>query len=108
MDALYRGYPVGSLLTWQTSTEGIDFKGNTPLQPGSVQLGMSSHSGPTVRIVSLVGARAETCSICHLKEPCLLETTSRVIECDRTPKHGRGWRQVLGTGLFRALIPDRV
>ncbi len=38
MDALYRGYPVGSLLTWQTSTEGIDFKGNTPPQPGSVQL----------------------------------------------------------------------
>jgi hypothetical protein len=38
MESLYRGHPVGSLLTWLTATEAVDFKGETPPTPGSVQL----------------------------------------------------------------------
>jgi hypothetical protein len=38
MDSLYRGHPVGSLLTWQTSTESAVTRGHQKLQPGTVQL----------------------------------------------------------------------
>jgi len=38
MDSLYRGHPVGSLLTWQTSTESAVTRGQQDLQPGTVQL----------------------------------------------------------------------
>lgn len=38
MDSLYRAHPVGSLLTWQTKTEGATARGDTALQPGTVQL----------------------------------------------------------------------
>ena len=38
MESLYRGHPVGSLLTWLTSTDAAEYKGDTAPTPGSVQL----------------------------------------------------------------------
>ena len=38
MESLYREHPVGSLLTWLTQTDAVDYKGDTPPTPGSVQL----------------------------------------------------------------------
>ena len=38
MESLYLGHPVGSLLTWLTSTDSAEFKGDTSPTPGSVQL----------------------------------------------------------------------
>jgi hypothetical protein len=38
MESLYRGHPVGSLLTWQTRTESAITRGDRDLQPGTVQL----------------------------------------------------------------------
>ena len=38
MESLYRRHPVGSLLTWVTRTENVDFRGNSPPQPGYVKL----------------------------------------------------------------------
>ena len=38
MDSLYRGHPIGSLLTWQTRTESAVTRGDQNLQPGTVQL----------------------------------------------------------------------
>ena len=38
MESLYRGHPVGSLLTWLTGTDDAEYKGDTSPTPGSVQL----------------------------------------------------------------------
>jgi len=38
MDSLYRGHPVGTLLTWLTATDSAVARGDGSLQPGSVQL----------------------------------------------------------------------
>ena len=38
MRSLYRGYPVGSLLTWETQTLNADARGDGPLAPGAVKL----------------------------------------------------------------------
>lgn len=51
VDSMYRGHPVGSLLTWQTRTEGATARGNTQLQPGTVQLLLDGQQ----RITSLYG-----------------------------------------------------
>ena len=51
MDSLYRGHPVGSLLTWQTRTEGAHARGGGELQPGTVQLLLDGQQ----RITTLYG-----------------------------------------------------
>lgn len=51
MDSLYRKHPVGSLLVWVTSTEGAEFRGDSPLPPGSVKLLLDGQQ----RITSLYG-----------------------------------------------------
>jgi hypothetical protein len=51
MDSLYRAHPVGSLLTWQTRTEGATARGDTALQPGTVQLLLDGQQ----RITTLYG-----------------------------------------------------
>lgn len=50
-DSLYRGLPVGGLLTWQTRTENADARGNGALRPGVVQLLLDGQQ----RITSLYG-----------------------------------------------------
>ncbi len=56
MDSLYRGHPVGSLLTWQTATEGATSRGDTDLQPGTVQLLLDGQQRITT-LYSLVRGR---------------------------------------------------
>ena len=51
MDSLYRGHPVGSLLTWLTNTENILHRGDGPIQPGYVRLLLDGQQ----RITSLYG-----------------------------------------------------
>lgn len=51
MDSLYRGHPVGSLLTWLTSTENATHRGEGPVQPGSVRLLLDGQQ----RITTLYG-----------------------------------------------------
>ena len=51
MDSLYRGHPVGSLLTWLTKTEGATVRGDGTLQPGYVSLLLDGQQ----RITSLYG-----------------------------------------------------
>lgn len=51
MDSLYRAHPVGSLLTWQTRTEGATARGDTVLPPGTVQLLLDGQQ----RITTLYG-----------------------------------------------------
>lgn len=38
MTSLYRRYPVGSLLMWQTKTESAKVRGDSALPPGTVEL----------------------------------------------------------------------
>ncbi len=51
MESLYRGHPVGSLLTWLTSTDSVEYKGDTSPTPGSVQLLLDGQQ----RITTLYG-----------------------------------------------------
>ena len=51
MRSLYRGYPVGSLLTWETQTRNADARGDGPLAPGAVKLLLDGQQ----RITSLYG-----------------------------------------------------
>lgn len=51
MDSLYRGHPVGSLLTWLTKTETASVRGDGTLQPGYVSLLLDGQQ----RITSLYG-----------------------------------------------------
>ena len=51
MDSLYRRHPVGSLLTWETKSEGVSYRGDSPLQPGHVRLLLDGQQ----RITSLYG-----------------------------------------------------
>jgi hypothetical protein len=51
MDSLYRGHPVGSLLTWQTRTESAVTRGDQAVQPGTVQLLLDGQQ----RITTLYG-----------------------------------------------------
>ncbi len=49
--SLYRRFPVGSLLLWQTATEGAPARGSAQLQPGFVSLLLDGQQ----RITSLYG-----------------------------------------------------
>ena len=51
MDSLYKGHPVGSLLTWLTKTETASVRGDGTLQPGYVSLLLDGQQ----RITSLYG-----------------------------------------------------
>src|SRR5262245_25774229 len=51
LTSMYRAHPVGSLLTWQTRTEGADARGDAQLQPGTVQLLLDGQQ----RITTLYG-----------------------------------------------------
>ncbi len=51
MRSLYQGYPVGSLLMWETKTESADARGDGPLSAGSVKLLLDGQQ----RITSLYG-----------------------------------------------------
>ncbi len=51
MDSLYRGHPVGSLLTWLTRTESATVRGDGTLQPGYVSLLLDGQQ----RVTSLYG-----------------------------------------------------
>ena len=51
MRSLYRGYPVGSLLTWETGTENADARGDGQLAAGAVKLLLDGQQ----RITSLYG-----------------------------------------------------
>lgn len=51
VESLYRRHPVGSLLLWQTATEGAPVRGDGPLQPGYVSLLLDGQQ----RITSLYG-----------------------------------------------------
>ena len=51
MGSLYNRHPVGSLLTWVTSTENAEARGDAPLQPGYVKLLLDGQQ----RITSLYG-----------------------------------------------------
>jgi len=51
MQSLYRKYPIGSLLTWTTSTETAHARGGDDLTPGSVKLLLDGQQ----RITSLYG-----------------------------------------------------
>lgn len=51
MRSLYRGYPVGSLLMWETRTEGANARGDIPLATGTVKLLLDGQQ----RITSLYG-----------------------------------------------------
>ncbi len=37
-DSLYRGYPIGGLLVWQTESKGVGYRGGEPLAAGMVDL----------------------------------------------------------------------
>ena len=49
--ALYKGYPIGSLLVWVTKTEGVSTKGDGQVSPGMVKLILDGQQ----RITSLYG-----------------------------------------------------
>ena len=51
MDSLYHEYPVGSLLVWVTSTDGVRHRGDADLAPGVVKLLLDGQQ----RITSLYG-----------------------------------------------------
>jgi hypothetical protein len=51
MASLYRGYPVGSLLIWETRTEGAHARGPGDLAPGTVKLLLDGQQ----RITTLYG-----------------------------------------------------
>ena len=51
MRSLYLGYPVGSLLTWETQTINADARGDEPLAPGAVKLLLDGQQ----RVTSLYG-----------------------------------------------------
>lgn len=51
MRSLYRGYPVGSLLMWETQTENADARGDGQLASGTVKLLLDGQQ----RITSLYG-----------------------------------------------------
>lgn len=51
MRSLYRGYPVGSLLTWETQTLNADARGDGQLAPGAVKLLLDDQQ----RVTSLYG-----------------------------------------------------
>lgn len=51
VESLYRGFPVGSLLLWETATDSADTRGDGPLQRGYVQLLLDGQQ----RITSLYG-----------------------------------------------------
>ena len=51
MESLYRRHPVGSLLTWETRTENVDSRGDSPLQTGNVKLLLDGQQ----RITTLFG-----------------------------------------------------
>ena len=51
LDSMYRRHPVGSLLLWQTSTEDVTQRGDTPLPLGTVELILDGQQ----RITSLYG-----------------------------------------------------
>ncbi|MXW41667.1 MAG: DUF262 domain-containing protein [Acidimicrobiia bacterium] len=51
MDSLYRSHPVGSLLVWVTSTDGVHSRGDQELAPGIVRLLLDGQQ----RITSLYG-----------------------------------------------------
>ena len=51
MDSLYRRHPVGSLLVWVTSTDGVATKGDALLAPGTIQLLLDGQQ----RITTLYG-----------------------------------------------------
>jgi hypothetical protein len=51
VNSLYRGYPVGGLLTWLTKTETADARGDGALQPGYVSLLLDGQQ----RMTSLYG-----------------------------------------------------
>lgn len=51
LESLYRGHPVGSLLTWETNTESVTSRGDSPLPPGNVRLLLDGQQ----RITSLYG-----------------------------------------------------
>ncbi|MCY4164169.1 MAG: DUF262 domain-containing protein [bacterium] len=52
MDSLYRQHPVGSLLVWVTSADGVDSRGDQALAPGVVRLLLDGQQ----RITSLYGS----------------------------------------------------
>lgn len=51
MRSLYNGYPVGSLLMWETQTEEVAARGDGPLQKGTVKLLLDGQQ----RITTLYG-----------------------------------------------------
>lgn len=51
MRSMYQGYPVGSLLIWETETENADARGDAPLAKGTVKLLLDGQQ----RITSLYG-----------------------------------------------------
>ena len=51
MDSLYRRHPVGSLLVWSTTTDGVSVRGDAPLAPGSIDLLLDGQQ----RITTLYG-----------------------------------------------------
>jgi len=51
MRSMYQGYPVGSLLIWETETENADARGDGPLAKGTVKLLLDGQQ----RITSLYG-----------------------------------------------------
>ena len=51
MDSLYRRHPVGSLLVWSTTTDGVEIKGGAPLAPGTIDLLLDGQQ----RITTLYG-----------------------------------------------------
>jgi len=71
MSSLYRGFPVGSLLTWQTQTESAVARGSGELQPGTVQVLLDGQQrittlygvirGQPPRFVDGNARRSETC-----------------------------------------------
>ncbi len=53
MGSLYRKHPIGSLLTWETKTEGVSYRGEGPIQAGTVRLLLDGQQ----RITSLYGIK---------------------------------------------------
>jgi len=51
MRSLYRGYPVGSLLVWETKTEGAAVRGDGPVSSGTIKMLLDGQQ----RITSLYG-----------------------------------------------------
>ncbi len=51
MNSLYRGYPIGELLVWNTTTDPAISKGDGPLTPGNVNLILDGQQ----RVTSLYG-----------------------------------------------------